>query len=268
MLNRIFIAAVIVFLGAQASPSPVRAQQSKDSQLIFRVEKPCSGWECAQEIFLFWPRELRDGNGMVFVRVCSEQTLLPAIANAAMSPMEIANWVQYYYHFKSDQIAFVRDNQCNPKSPTIIPTEAWWARTIESGPKWVDGTKGDKCNARRLGKSSEQSLPFEGPINYRAAVRELIGELKLHPKAFGVVAGYYLDKPTRKMTQATGVSRQLLKESGISSERYQASIKYWPGDWKMAPPDPKPNRPTIILFDIDGEIERSAFRASGVNHSN
>jgi|SRR5581483_6696247 len=260
MFYRILRTALLPFLTMLLFLSTVLAQRPQDKLLIWQAEWLCSGPDCLQEKFLLWPDDLRGGNGVVFVRVCSVQTLLSAFANAAVSPIEIASWVEYYYHFKSEQIMFVRGIGCNAKTNEIATTEIWWARSMDSGPQWVDGIMAKQLKLSYLGmpSSQENRLPFEGSVDYRASVRELIAELKLRPTAFGLVAGYYLDRPTRKMIRAVEESTRLLKQARISSGKYNSSLRKWPGEWTISPPDPKPNSPTIILYDIEGEIMHSS----------
>src|SRR5262249_54842612 len=105
MLNRIFLGALILASVASILLFPVSAQQSKDTRLIWRAESPCSGSDCLQELFYNWPDELKNGDGAVFIRVCSQQTLLHAFANAAVNPIEAASWIQHFYHFKMEQIS-------------------------------------------------------------------------------------------------------------------------------------------------------------------
>jgi hypothetical protein len=264
--------SVSIVLGSIAMS--VLAAPIQRMSLIGRSEGPCVAYDCLQEFLYPLPEPVRRGEGVFLVRIDSDLPLTLAIATASVPPSAVADWMGEYYNFNPVNVLVGRARPSIPTAARYAGTEVWWAASRDELPATLDVVHSNQIVIDRIGVRPKglSRLPFEGAPDYVGAIHQLVKELRRRPNALGVVNGYYLDRTTKAMSRRLGHCERLLASSGLDRRRFVVRHIRWPGEWSDGPPDPRPVRPSVFLYEIlpEGPVSiraRSNYRVQRSAHS-
>jgi hypothetical protein len=183
----------------------------------------------------------------VSIRVCSKEPIVRAMANAPANPFQIADKFVNGYAYLPEKVLFLRAEDClSAGKPSITPTEIWAIPEGASLPQHVDVLKSNQIKLVSLGKRPLN----RGVRDYKAALRELIENLRGNPHNIGMVFGYFLEHPSLALRGRIREVTRILKLSGLPRERYLVRLTYWPDEVSTYPPDSEPQYPSLFVVEV------------------
>ncbi len=223
-----------------------------EATLVERCEGGCSGYSHVMETTLTLARYTEPLAETVALRVCSRRSMPLALATAAMNPHAYAGWMIDVYNFSPQSVVFLRSEDCLGSNPDVAVAELWSVPRGARLPPHVEAIVSCRLHTSFLGTKPRRTeeLPFEGAVNYRVALRQLIAELRAKPNAVGVVYGYVLERPSSVIRRRIAEAQRILEQSGLPSNRYLVRLRYWDGEYGIDPPDPKPLYPSVYLVEV------------------
>lgn len=186
-------------------------------------------------------------HGVVAVRLCSKESMPLALSIAAADPFVITASLRVDYDFTPERILFLRSEDCLGSNPMLAATELWAVPQGAAPPASIESVRFDQVRLESIG--TEASSTDNARI-YRAARRKLIEKLRERPNAIGVVLGYYYREASPVMKRRLCETRNLLKQSGISANRYFVRLMPWIGERSITPSEPEPKSPSLFVIEV------------------
>jgi hypothetical protein len=244
---------VMIFLGCSVFTSGLISlvfTQTKPggqevARLIKRYEQPASQYQVVEDALEIRLEPEERKRKVAAVRVCSKQPLSFAVFQAAIDPFKTAKYLKDYYAYRPDNIFFLRSEQCLPSGHSKTEAaEIWIAAREDALPQSVESVRFDQISRSSLGTQPTN----RGVRDYQAAVQTLIKRLRSNPDSRGVIIGYYLDHPNPLLRKRTHEAEGLLKENGVSPQRYYALLSQWhEGDASY--PNSEPRYPSVFIVE-------------------
>jgi hypothetical protein len=232
-------------------PVPILAQGAQDNpnnaaRLFRRYELGAALNRINEDLFSLSVSIEAKERPRVAVRVCSKESLPFALAIANANPFYAAESLTDGYGYRSDQVIFLRSEDClSAKDPVIAVTEIWTIREGASLPSYVEALKSSEVKVFSLGKKPA----FRGVRDYRSAVSELIKNLRDNPTSKGFVFGYRLNRRLGAILQRRlREVAKTLKESGLPADRYLVGPMTFNDEFSLD--DPKPQYPSVFIIEV------------------
>ena len=89
-----------------------------------------------------------------------------------------------------------------------------------------------------------------GVRDYRTAIGKLIKNLRANPESEGVVFGYFLERPGRKLQRRLREVTKTLEQSGLPANRYLVRPMRWNDEVSTSPPDAEPQYPIVYIIEV------------------
>lgn len=187
----------------------------------------------------------------VAIRVCSKEPTPFALATAGADPFRVANFLTHSYAYPPQRVVYLRAEDClSPTDPAV--TEVWAVPQGSPLPPHVEAFTSDQVRLTPLGRVRAN----RGVRDYRAALRQLIRDLRANPAAVGVVFGYFLERPSPALRGRLREVERTLERSGLAHERYLVRLKAWDDEVSTYPPDSEPKYPSLFVVEIAPEKAR------------
>ena len=200
---------------------------------------------------MFWYYGLKEGNlnKKYLIRICSAQPLGQAVFSAAISPLEIADYMESIYGVSRANLILDISNKClSSKDKEVSAVEFW--------------RLGDDENFRiEKGAYPMTSLHFKSigfdPLecnnpSFAVSVRQAINAMKDSKRTFLAVIGIYLEKPSKELIQNIGKIRSRLQLANINEDRFALRKDKWHfGDSACSYREPK--KPAIYLLILPNQ---------------
>lgn len=248
-MRRIFLLLTSIFslthsVSWHVNPTPT-------ATLVERCESRCTSYFRMVETTLTL-RILNPPAETAVLRVCSKQPMPLALASANMRPHIYADFIERNQGIPRDRILFLRSEDCLSLNPGIVATELWSVPKGAELPSHLEEIKSCQYQFRFLGTKPKGAGEFEGAIDYRNALSQLIAGLRADPNTIGVVWGYYLMHPSRAMNRRMAEVKKVMVQSGLPENRYQVKVE------SQYDPEEKPNPkyPSVFLVKVlDGCVK-------------
>jgi len=246
---RIFLITALLILAFNSLPSV--GQDLPKATLIERCDPHCPRFRGDVGETALTLRLLNSPADIAVLRVCSKQSMPFALATAAMAPRVYADWIITRLGYSPERVLFLRSEDCLASNPEVTAAELWSVPKGADLPPHVESVKSCHFRINFLGARPRGANEYEGAVNYRAAVRQLITELRAKPNAAGVVWGYYLERPTSIMRRRIRESQRLMEQSNLTRDRYLVRLEGWSGYAAFYPePDPEPRYPSVYFAEV------------------
>ena len=246
---RSFVLPVLLLLLLRSSPSV--GQEIPKATLIERCDPYCQRFHGDMMETALTLRLLKSPAELAVLRVCSKQPMPLALATAAMRPREYADWIITRLGYSPEHVLFLRSEDCLASNPEVTVAELWAIPKDAVLPTHVESITSCQFRIKSLGTRARDTYEYEGAVNYMAALRRLIIELRDKPDAAAVIWGYYLERPTSLMRRRINKSQGLIQQSSLSKNRYQVRFEQWSGEVTVYPkPDPEPVYPTVYFAEV------------------
>jgi hypothetical protein len=232
-----------------ALPAVGQTDHLAKPSLEARYESGASYYQLTEDAFRI--AGLKSSNrDVIAVRICSSEPLLLAMAKGLPTPFIIADAFVNRYAYVPEKVYFIRSDDCpSSKSSSAPAVEVWAVPKGAALPPRVETLTFNQIKVVPLGK-----IPANrGVRDYRAAVRKLVKDLKENPKSFGVVVGYYLERPSGMLRRRLKDADALLKHSGLPPNRYMVRQQAWADEVSTYPPDTEPRYPNVFLVEMTGD---------------
>lgn len=250
--KRLALALLPLTLFISARPSTAQSSVSPPPRLFVRYEGPVNANRAGEAIL-----RLRSGidireRSMIALRVCSQDTLPVALADA-FSPFGIAE-ILWDSGYRRDRVIYLLSGDCAPASgkSSTPPVEIWAIPEGGAMPPSSDRLRSDQISLTPLGKMKAN----RGVRDYRAALRQLIRNLQAKPANVGVVYGFFLQRPSPALRRRMREAAENLRRSGLRRSRYIIDSRYWPDEVSIFPPDKEPTYPDILVVEVERDANR------------
>jgi hypothetical protein len=230
---------------------PSLGQDRLKAEMIERCDPQCPRFHRNVAETALTLRLLDPPTEIAVLRVCSKQSMAFALATAEMSPREYADWIITRLGYTPERVLFLRSEDCHASDPEVTAAELWSVPKGADLPPHLETVKSCQFRIKFLGTRRHGANEYEGAVNYRAALRQLITELREKPNAAGVVRGYYLERPTSMMRQTIREAQRLLGQSNLTKNRYLVRFEGWSEYVSVYPrPDPEPTYPSVYFAEV------------------
>jgi len=183
----------------------------------------------------------------IAVRVCSKEPLPFALATAGADPFHMAELLTGGYGYTAERVIFLRSEDClSAREPSRPATEIWTIPEGASLPSHVEALKSNQTRLVSLGKRPAN----RGVRDYRTALQKLLQDLRANPNSFGVVFGYFLERPSPVLQRRLREVKRILEQSGLPSDRYLVRPMGWPDEVSTYPPDSEPQYPSVFVVEV------------------
>jgi len=247
MCSFVLPALLLLLLTSSASVG----QEMSKATLIERCDPYCHSFHGDMMETALTLRLLKAPAELAVLRICSKQSMPLALATAAMRPREYADWMITMLGYSPEHVLFLRSEDCLASEPEVTAAELWAIPKDAVLPTHVESITSCRFRIKSLGTRARDTYEYEGAVNYIAALRQLIIELRDKPDAAAVIWGYYLERPTSVMRRRINKSEELIQQSSVSRNRYQVRLEQWSGEVTVYPkPDPEPIYPTVYFAEV------------------
>jgi hypothetical protein len=250
MATRLFATLLILILTANSAVTQVR---NKAAEMVRRYEVGGSGsdeiMEATTTLAHYFNVKLAD---KTIVRLCSKKSLRIAIATAAADPVVISRRLFYNYSIPFDQTIISRSEDCLGQLKTTTATELWAVSNNAPLPPAVESIKSCQIKVQYIKSDvkNRTEVPVRRTYDHKKSIEKLISELQDNPHAVGIVIGYYLKKPNRKLKVKLQTAQRMLVQSGLPSGRFFIQLMPWTGYYDLYPKEPEPEYLSVALVDI------------------
>ena len=215
------------------------------ASLVERCNSNCASYYRMTESTLTL-RILRPPAEMAVLRICSRQSMPLALVNANMRPHVYANFIENTHGIPRNRILFLRSEDCLGSNPEITVTELWSVPQGAALPSHVEAIESCQYQFQFLGRRPRGAREFEGAVNYRQALDQLIRELRANSNAVGVIWGYILEQPSQGLQQRMSEARRIMAQSGLAENRYQVKLEHW----YDVEEGPRPQYPSVFIVSV------------------
>jgi hypothetical protein len=238
-----FVLGGFYFRGTEAQAKQVQIAP----QLFKRYDRGAAPNRITEDVLTLSLSVKPEERTQVAIRVCSKESLPFALATAGADPFYIADLLTNGYAYPVERVMFLRSEDCLFAKDRSEPiTEIWALRDAAQLPTHVEALKGDEVKLVSLGKRQTN----RGVCDYRSAVTEMIGKLRLNPAAKGIVFGYFLERPSATLRRRLREVTSMLEQSGLSADRYLVRPMQWNDEVSTYPPDSEPQYPSISIVEV------------------
>ena len=241
------ISCVLIFIVTAIGQDNVQPKAIASRRLVTRGDM----YSPLSEIYLDLAASAGKPGDMVALRICSPDPLPVAIVEAVVDPVSIgvdlASGAHAGLKYSNDHVFILRSPNCQITHPPYIPVEFWGvprgaalppaselAKLCQikvSGTDWFDVT-GRNRNAR----------------SYRAALNDLLLELRNDSEGIAVIYGQYNLRPSMSLKRSLRDAESFFKRSGVSRDRFFVRMKPWAYEGAASLPEQK--FPNLVIVHI------------------
>lgn len=250
MVTRLFAALLILILTCNSAVTQLRNRTAE------RVRRYEVGGSSSDEIMeatttLAHYFTIKSAEKTV-IRLCSQKPLRIAIATAAADPVVISRRLFYNYSIPFDRTIVGRSEDCSGRLKTTTATELWAVSDDASLPPVVESIKSCQIKVQYIKSDIKNGtkVPVRRTYDHKKSVEKLISELRANPRAVGIVIGYYLKKPNKKLKVRLQVAKRMLVKSGLPLDRFFIQLMPWTGYYELYPVEPEPEYLSVAMVDV------------------